>query len=441
MLTGFIWGAAAVGATYLGLDFIQDPKMFIKKMKGLDIEKEILEAEAKAALDRNKNYNILFQNIGIVKEANGDWIRCVEHKVYKNYKLTKFKMSDTLSTSAFIRKQEEIEDKLLSEYDKENRAGKLEIYYSNNAMYFKILNENIDLVQYKLYKTKKHLIPLGTDLDGNVVYWNLKKDPHIKIIGTTGCGKSCQQLIILNHIYNNMPGAPIWAMDFKNGIEFGRFKDTKNLVAYAEDLEDAPQVLASFMDEYEKRMKIIKDAGFRSFDDYIDSKPNSKMQRGFLCIDEFADLMDLNTKDTKDKEGFDAIKYLIQIARKVRAAGLHVMLGTQRPTADSIPSSMKNNVTATVGMHTENELNSRLIIDTKGCETLQQSQALCRLESKLTFMTSYYIPDSVIDDTVCRYQKPKPVPTEVPTEKPVTKTDENKGKLKALKPLKSVIKK
>lgn len=362
-----------------------------------------------------KGYTDLFENLSIIDVKKGDWIKCCDFSRKKNYLLVKFKLSDTLSCADFMKHKEKIEEKLLINYDGESYKNKIFIYNDKGLMHFRILNEKIELVPYEFKKTYKHLIPLGTDLDDNVVYWNLKKDPHIKIIGSTGSGKSRQQNIIINHVYHNIPGAPIWMMDFKEGIEFGPYEHTENIVAYADCLDNAPYVLQSVKEEYERRIKIIKEANFREFNAYIEDKPNSKMKRGFIFMDEFADLMDLNDK----KEGYDAIKEIIDLSRKLRAAGIHIVLGTQRPTADSIPSSMKNNVTGTIGMKMENEFNSRLVVDDTGCELLEQSHAIGILESKRTFFRSFYIPDSVMEETVKQFKKKDKVKPKVQKNKPL----------------------
>lgn len=360
--------------------------------------------------ETDQEYNKLFQNLEIIDPKKGDWVKCLEVTPFKNYLLVKFKLSDTLSVNDFIKHQAKLEEKMLTEYNDENYKNKIQIYSTNGYMYFRILKEHIDLIPYEFKKTAKHLIPLGTDLDDNIVYWNLKKDPHLKIIGTTGSGKSRQQNIIINHILNNIKDAPLWLMDFKGGIEFGIYENVKNVVAYADSLDNAPYVLQSLKDEYERRIAIIKEAGFRSFDDYIENKPNASLKRGFCVSDEFADLMDLNNK----KEGYDAIKEIVDLSRKLRAAGLHIVLGTQRPTADNMPSSMKNNVTGTIAMKMENEFNSRLVIDDIGCELLEQSLAIAKLESKRTFFRSFYIEDKVINDTVEKFKKEDKEPTKLP---------------------------
>lgn len=388
-------GAMVLGGTSLSY-FAQK----LKKNTGkIEVEAEYV--------DRTPFYTQLFENLGLIKTDKGDWIKCYEVKRLTNYRLVKFKISDTLSCSTFKKATTELEEKMLTAYKGENYKNKLHVYMDKGYMYFRVLNEKIDLIPYQFKYTKKYLIPLGTDLDDNIVYWNLKKDPHIKVIGATGSGKSRQMQIIITHIFYNLPGAPLWLLDFKNGAELGPYANTKNVVAYAQDLDEAKYVLKSFKDEYKRRMDIITKAGYRNFDDYTAATRNSKMKRGFLIIDEFADLMDLNEKATKEKEGYDAIKELIDIARKVRAAGLHCCLGTQRPTADSIPSSMKNNITATIGMTTENELNSRLIVDMHGCELLEQSHSICRLESKIVHARSFCIEDEVMLKTAKEFAKPK----------------------------------
>lgn len=374
--------------------------------------------------DRTPHYTQLFENIGLMSTEKGDWIKCYEVVRRKNYRLVKFKLSDTLSCNVFKKATELLEEKMLVDYERENYKNKLQIYMDKGYMYFRVLNEKIDLIPYEFKKTPKHLIPIGTDLDDVVINWNLKKDPHIKVIGASGSGKSREQNIIINHVYWNIPGAPMWFMDFKIGIEFGLYENTKNCVAYAETLEDAPYVIQSVKDEYEKRIKIIKDAGFRDYNDYIDAHPNSSLKRGFVFADEFADLMDLNEKTTDKKKGFDAVKEITDLSRKLRATGIHIVLGTQRPTTDNMPSTMKANVTGTIGMKTENEHNSRLIIDEVGCELLRQSEAIGILESQKTHFRSFYIESSVMEATAKAFAKPT-TPKESPNTEPTQKKKKN----------------
>ena len=179
-------------------------------------------------------------------------------------------------------------------------------------------------------------------------------------------------------------------------------------------------MLCRYLAEYERRMSLFTRAGdaVKDFVAYLKKHPKTSMQRCFLIIDEFGDVMDLDTSD------YSAIKDLVNIARKVRCAGLHIILATQRPTADTIPSSMKNNVTVTVGMKTENALNSRLIIDEDGCELLQQSEAIGIIESQRVYFRSFYIEEQVIADTIKVYEKPK---EEKPKKNKKVKTDLKKA--------------
>ena len=121
---------------------------------------------------------------------------------------------------------------MLTSYEGENYKNKIHIFVNKGYMYFRVLNEHIELIPYEFKRTEKHLIPLGTDLDDNITYWNLKKDCHLKVIGATNSGKSRELQIVINNIYRHLHNAPLWLMDFKNGIELGAYVHTKSCSEY-----------------------------------------------------------------------------------------------------------------------------------------------------------------------------------------------------------------
>ena len=191
-------------------------------------------------------------------------------------------------------------------------------------------------------------------------------------------------------------------IDLKNGVEYNRYKNVPNVVEFAKDIEYAKVVISKFEEEANRRYEIMEKEGYTDYNEYIKDKPRSKMPRMFLIVDEFADLVDDKKENTKNgkTEGYDAIGTLIKLGRRIRAAGLSLLISTQRPTVDFIPASLKSNLGCIIGMKVLNQRNSQLIIDDNGLEELQQSQGIAKLTGKMTFFRSFYIDNKMINDII-----------------------------------------
>lgn len=336
----------------------------------------------------DEQYARFFENLGII-DTKKDWIKVVgEVEKHEFYSKVSFYLSDTLSISDFQRHQENIRQKL--------KVDNLEIYYDNGKMVFRSRATDLPIIPYEYQKTSKNLVPLGVDLDGNVVYWNTKTDPHAMIISGTGGGKSNLLNCIIDHIINNCPTSKLFMVDMKNGMELGIYQDVKNVVAYAEDLEGAKKVISAVEEEFNKRSKALKDEGYRDFNKYVSDKPNTSMKRAYIIIDEFPDLNDGDSS---------TLDMLIELVRKVRAVGMHILLASQRATVDSIPSNLKNNIYCKVGMRMADAHNSNLLIGREGLEKLNAGEAIGIINNQETFFKAYLIDDNTIENTVKKFSK------------------------------------
>lgn len=361
-----------------------------KMVKGR--KKKVTDVEKPKEIDLSEEYTKLFTSLGLMNPDKGDWIKCLGMDRKEYYTLVEFKLSDTLKVEKFQAEAENITQKL-------NVIDTI-ITYEQGKMLFKARTKLLPMEQYSFEKTPKNLIPLGTDLDGNVVYWDLKKNPHALIVGQTGCGKSNLLNVVVNHIYNNYKGAKLYLTDLKGGIEFSVYENTHNVVAYSESLSTAQDVIEKVNEEYNSRLQTMKEAGYREYSKFINDKPNSSMKRAFFIIDEFGGLLRLNKKDD-----FDAIETLIDLSKRIRAVGMHLLLATQRPTTDNIPSDLKANIGCVVGMKTRDKHNSNLIIGHDGLEKLDVGEAICDTGSEEIFFKAPYIDDATIEDTVKRFAK------------------------------------
>ena len=210
-------------------------------------------------------------------------------------------------------------------------------------------------------------IALGQNVAGEPVVADLIKMPHLLIAGTTGSGKSvCIKSIITCLVYNNMPEELRLVMIDPKMVEMVRFNGLPHLYGEVEvDLERVVKVLRWVALEMDDRYKRFADASARHLDDY-----NRKMKKAdkpilpriIVLIDELADLMMLAP---------DAVEQLLcRVAQMGRATGIHLVVATQRPSTDVVTGLIKANFPARISFATASQIDSRVIIDMPGAETL-----------------------------------------------------------------------
>lgn len=347
-----------------------------------------------AAEDITTQYTRFFENLGLMDTKNGDWIKVIgDVEKHDFYSKVAFVLSDTLSIASFQKATENIRQKL--------QVVNFEIYEENGKMVFRSRAPELPTIPYVYQKTPKNLIPLGVDLDGKIVYWNLKKDAHAMVIGTTGSGKSNLINVLIDHILHNYKGCKLFLGDYKGGMELSTYENVANVVSYSESLNDADKLIADIEAEYSSRVEIMKKAGYRDYNKFVNDKPNTSMKRAFVIIDEFSMLLRLNAK----KDEFDAIETLIDLSKRVRSVGIHVLLACQKPTTTNIPSDLKTNVSCIIGMKTRDSHNSELVIEKAGLEKLDIGESISIIDNKEVFFKAYYIDDETIEATVKEFSK------------------------------------
>lgn len=351
-------------------------------------------------------YTLLFKNMGLMK--NKDWIKVNSYVDNPCYTLTKFTLSDSLSLSTFVKRLDDIKNKLGVHF--------LEIYADRTEMCFRCRKVNIPLERYEFKKPERQsLVQLGLDLDNKLSYWDLTKDPHCGIFAEAGAGKSRLTHGMICFLLQSIPRCKLYMIDLKNGMEYARYKDIPNVVEFAKDVEYAKVVISKVEEESNRRYQIMEKEGYTDFNEYIKDKPRTKMTRIFLIIDEFADLVDDKKENTKNGkvEGYDVVGTLVRLGRKARAVGISMIIGTQRPTVDFIPASLKANLGCIIGMKVLNQRNSQLIIDDNGLEELQQSQAIGKISGKMTFFRAFYIDNKMIKEIIDSLTPEKSIKVEV----------------------------
>ena len=212
-------------------------------------------------------------------------------------------------------------------------------------------------------------VPLGLDVGGEVKMCNLAKMPHLLIAGTTGSGKSvCINSILVSLIYKTSPEDLRLILIDPKQIEFAPYEHVPHLyMPIVTDMQRAAGALACAVQEMERRFSLIRDVGVRNIEAYNEAVKNDPDREHLpymvIVIDEFADLK--MSCSNNDPENFTC-----RIAQKARAAGIHLIIGTQRPSVDVITGKLKTNIPSRIAFMVKQQVDSRTILDANGAESL-----------------------------------------------------------------------
>lgn len=256
------------------------------------------------------------------------------------------------------------------------------------------------------------LVALGKDITGKPVVTDLAKMPHLLIAGSTGSGKSvCINCIITSIIYHSRPEDVKLMLIDPKVVELSVYNGIPHLrTEVITNMKKAEGALNWAVREMEARYQLFAGAKVRNIDGYNKMNPDKKMPYILIIVDEFADLMNVAAKE---------VEVLIQrLTQKARAAGIHLILATQRPSADVITGVIKSNIPSRIAFMVESALNSRIILDEGGAETLlgkgdmlfKQAGALTTVRIQGAFISDEEV-EAVVDyvRNECLQQEKAPV--------------------------------
>lgn len=230
------------------------------------------------------------------------------------------------------------------------------------------LREVISSAEYKKHTGKLLTVALGKDITGNVNCADLSKMPHLLIAGTTGSGKSvCLNCMITSILYNATPSQVKLLMIDPKQVEFTVYNGIPHLlVPVITDARKAAGSLAWAVSEMDNRYKAFSNCGVRDiggFNKYVQSHPEIEpMPQIVIFIDELNDLMMVSPKEVEDS--------ICRLAQKARAAGMHLVVATQRPSVDVITGVIKANIPSRLSLSVSSQVDSRTILDCIGAENL-----------------------------------------------------------------------
>ncbi|MBQ8554493.1 MAG: DNA translocase FtsK [Clostridia bacterium] len=214
--------------------------------------------------------------------------------------------------------------------------------------------------------TKPLVVALGKDIAGTPIICDLAKMPHLLIAGATGSGKSvCINTIINSLLYRCSPKDVRLILVDPKVVELQCYNGIPHLlIPVVSDPHKASGALAWAVGEMMDRYKRFQEAGVRAIDGYNDSLPEGeeKMPRIVIIIDELADLMMTCKKDVEER--------ICRLAQLARAAGIHLIVATQRPSVDVITGLIKANIPSRIAFKVSSNVDSRTILDRIGAEQL-----------------------------------------------------------------------
>lgn len=211
---------------------------------------------------------------------------------------------------------------------------------------------------------------VGKDITGNIIIGDLAKAPHMLIAGTTGSGKSVMlNGIILSLIYKSSPEDVRLILVDPKQVEFKIYEGIPHLLTprVLTDVVKAGNALQWAVDEMERRFRLISDACVRDIGEYnrteaVTSGKKKKMPFIVLIIDEFSDFMMTSKKEVEDR--------IVRLGQKARAAGIHMILATQRPTIECVTGGIKANFPSRIAFKVAGRVNSDVILGMNGAEKL-----------------------------------------------------------------------
>ena len=228
------------------------------------------------------------------------------------------------------------------------------------------LRDIIDTPKFAGAKSKLSFA-LGKDISGECIIGNIAKLPHMLIAGTTGSGKSvCMNSLILSLLYKARPDEVKLIMIDPKMVELGVYNGIPHLyVPVVTDPKKAAGALQWSVVEMLKRYRLFSEAGVRDLENYnrhCVAVGEPTLPQVVIVIDELADLMMIASKDVEES--------ICRVAQMGRAAGMHLIIATQRPSADVITGLMKANIPSRIAFAVSSTLESRIILDQGGAEKL-----------------------------------------------------------------------
>ena len=242
--------------------------------------------------------------------------------------------------------------------------GTVGIEVPNNTREIVYLREILETPDFQANKSKLR-IPLGKDIFGAPVVASIEKMPHLLVAGATGSGKSVAiNAIILSILFNARPNEVKLVLVDPKMLELSIYEGVPHLLSpVVTQPKRAAETLRAVVAEMERRYRTLAEKGTKNIESYNKAVPEAeRLPFIVVVIDELADLMMTVQREVEDS--------IMRIAQMARAAGIHLIVATQRPSVDVITGLIKANLPARISFQVSSKTDSRTILDANGAENL-----------------------------------------------------------------------
>jgi S-DNA-T family DNA segregation ATPase FtsK/SpoIIIE len=261
----------------------------------------------------------------------------------------------------------------------------------------KVSRENVflrEIISDKNFKKREVKLPiaLGKSISGEPITSDLSSMPHLLIAGTTGSGKSvCINTIILSLIYKHTPDICKFILIDPKMLELSTYEGIPHLLCpVITEAKKAASVLGWVVKEMESRYRLMTKVGVRNIDGY-NEKHKIKMPYIVVIVDEMSDLMLVAGKEIEN--------YIQKLSQMARAAGIHIIMATQRPSVDVITGTIKANFPTRISFQVTSKIDSRTILGEQGAEQLLGKGDMLYMSSanRITRIHAPYVSEIEID--------------------------------------------
>ncbi len=352
----------------------------VDKSKGLNV---ILGMSRDGVIERNLNTEPHLSVVGSTGSGKSVYVNNMLCQLIENY------TSDELELVLLDLKINPIET-----YFKNNAS----IEYKKNDVCIKLYTKHLkDYYAYKLHKVDKSKglnVILGMSRDG-VIERNLNTEPHLSVVGSTGSGKSVYVNNMLCQLIENYTSdeLELVLLDLK-GNELNEYRDLEHTKFHTIEIDTAIGYFHTLRAEMHQRYQKL--GNHRNIQSYNKANPHQQMKYMFVVVEECYSLI--------NKQG--AWDVLGDILSKARACGIHILLTTQRPTADVIPARVTTHLGIRVGLKTNKAQESKNAIETVGLEKLTvPGSGIINFSGKYEYFQGFHITDQQIEKIIAKYRK------------------------------------
>tara|TARA_Y100001970_G_scaffold274448_1_gene374197 strand:- start:1331 stop:3415 length:2085 start_codon:yes stop_codon:yes gene_type:complete len=387
---------------------IKEDRVDSRIQNSLPFEQQVNKNLKKFILPDIKFLNVPSKNEKIAKkneDINEEFLEKVlmdfgvEGKIKKiNYgpvvTLNEFEPAAGIKVSKIINLSEDIARNTSSE------SARISIIPGSNTIGIELPNitrENVflsEVIKDAQFKKKENKLPiaLGKSISGNPIIGDLSAMPHLLIAGTTGSGKSvCINTIILSLLYRHTPDKCKFILIDPKMLELSTYEGIPNLLCpVITEPKKAASVLGWVVKEMENRYKLMTKVGVRNIDGY-NSKHKTFMPYIVVIVDEMSDLMLVSGKEIEN--------YIQKLSQMARAAGIHIIMATQRPSVDVITGTIKANFPTRISFQVSSKIDSRTILGEQGAEQLLGKGDMLFMSSanKITRIHAPFVAEDEID--------------------------------------------